>query len=731
MGNVPTTNLNAYYATTTPGNTINSGVIDPALQDIVQAINDNFALFSNFINPVSGELLIPDQTIVTRHIRNNAITNPKYAALSITADKLADGSITLSKLADLVVTAAKIANGTITEPKYASGSVGSRVLSNGSVQTQHLDPSILIPPEISVIASFDKRGVDVTDPRFGAKGDGITSDTSSIQTAINFVSSAGGGIVYCPKGVYRMSNSQALSVPSNILLKGAGMNLTTFTTDGNTRTANAIEINGSNINFDGIGFDMLVPSIETSVSQTTSMIVMKNTCDSISINMCKFKRGYAGVWFFPNDNQTISNCSITDCEFDGLAHAIYIGYSVLDHNQNNRIYNIKINGNFITNGIDGADGIKTTQKCDNIIIIDNVISYQPRDAIDLFASGDTVIISNNILKNNTLCGVDIKRDTAGYPENIAGYVRKITITNNVIDNNTLGVSVAQITAGGNVDDCYGVDISHNSFTGNTQDVITACGNYITIDTNHIFNNCTDSAGQNFAGIKMFGVSGRRLRGNVIKGNVILNNGTSTTTANGVRIFGFVDDLIFTGNTISNDSALPNANQKIGVYIADDTNNMQWGENIVRGHLRNVWIRNGADVHGKTLYINLGSMTKSLYTNVYIGTQAKTRMSYVDAKFVNAINVPVSDVGDDGSLRLTIKKIASGVVGTTNLAQILTASSALTAYVPVLIAAFGDTDINTDNKAIAINESICFQIVSSGTLGRAFTNGIVEIRYLEY
>lgn len=141
MGNVPTTNLNAYYATTTPGNTINSGVIDPALQDLAQTINDNYALFSNFITAL--ELPIPDQSIVTRHIRNSAIITSKLANLGVTTEKLADGSVTLAKLADLVVTAAKIANGTITEPKYADASVSNRALAEQSVTASKLDPSLL------------------------------------------------------------------------------------------------------------------------------------------------------------------------------------------------------------------------------------------------------------------------------------------------------------------------------------------------------------------------------------------------------------------------------------------------------------------------------------------------------------------------------------------------------------------------------------------------------------
>jgi hypothetical protein len=211
MGNVPTTNLNAYYANTTPGNTINSGVIDPALQDLAQTINDNYALFSNFITEL--ELPIPDQSIVTRHIRNSAIITSKLANLGVTTEKLADGSITLAKLADLVVTAAKIANGTITEPKYGTSSVSTRAIAPNSVTLDKLDPALIGPvSDAGIQAKFiqlenrsNSQWINVKYPPTGmvsAKGDGVTDDTVALQ-----VMSDTGAKLYFPYGTYIVSNT--------------------------------------------------------------------------------------------------------------------------------------------------------------------------------------------------------------------------------------------------------------------------------------------------------------------------------------------------------------------------------------------------------------------------------------------------------------------------------------------------------------------------------------------
>lgn len=140
---VDNSQITPLYANTSPGLTADAGVIDPAIAAMIVAINTNADIYTAFVTAL--ELPIPDQSIVTRHLRNLAVTNPKLAPLAVTADKIADGSITLAKLADLVVTAAKIANGTITEPKMADYSVSRRMIIPGSVGTGEIDPSILNP----------------------------------------------------------------------------------------------------------------------------------------------------------------------------------------------------------------------------------------------------------------------------------------------------------------------------------------------------------------------------------------------------------------------------------------------------------------------------------------------------------------------------------------------------------------------------------------------------------
>jgi hypothetical protein len=72
--------------------------------------------------------------------------------------------------------------------------------------------------------------VDVKED-YGAKGDGVTDDTTAIQSAIDFVFSKGGGVVFLPVGSYKTTSS--IKLKSEVSLQGSGMYATTLLKTGN------------------------------------------------------------------------------------------------------------------------------------------------------------------------------------------------------------------------------------------------------------------------------------------------------------------------------------------------------------------------------------------------------------------------------------------------------------------------------------------------------------------
>ena len=66
----------------------------------------------------------------------------------------------------------------------------------------------------------------------GATGNGSTDDTAAIQAAVTACSNAGGGIVDFPPGTYLIS--AALTVATNVMLRGAGSNVTVISQGSTT-----------------------------------------------------------------------------------------------------------------------------------------------------------------------------------------------------------------------------------------------------------------------------------------------------------------------------------------------------------------------------------------------------------------------------------------------------------------------------------------------------------------
>jgi parallel beta-helix repeat protein len=140
---------------------------------------------------------------------------------------------------------------------------------------------------------------------FGAVGDGTTNDSSSIQSAINAVVNAGGGVVLIPKGKYLINTSVTITGP-NVTILGEGTGKTTLLAgyDGQSTLSS------------GTGRPGLISFFHTS-NPTNNCFV-----ESLSIDL-QFK-ATSGISFFAcNVRNTTSNVGISDVEIyhRGIDHA--------------------------------------------------------------------------------------------------------------------------------------------------------------------------------------------------------------------------------------------------------------------------------------------------------------------------------------------------------------------------------------------------------------------------
>ena len=222
------------------------------------------------------QLLSPDQRLtlvgyaaMAGNIADGSITSTKLAAGAITAGNIADGSITSSKFAPGSVSNSVIADGAITSAKLAPGSVTTAALADGSVTGSKIPYGAVTWSQVAygslygwniANGTIDQNNLDFQlgyvnpkNPPYYARGDGATDDTYAIQSALNDVHSAGGGVVFLSTGNYRINSH--LSIPSYTSLVGVFRAPTAYSQNFGT-TLQAFEGAGST---SGVPFITLSP----------------------------------------------------------------------------------------------------------------------------------------------------------------------------------------------------------------------------------------------------------------------------------------------------------------------------------------------------------------------------------------------------------------------------------------------------------------------------------------
>src|SRR5262249_27584450 len=135
--------------------------------------------------------LSPDQrfgsvgyAMMAANIPDQALTSNKLAPGAVLTQNLANGAVTSAKLAPNSVTIPAIMNSAVTASKLAAGSVTANAIADGTITQAKLN--------------FQLGYLNAQNPPYGAKGDGVSDDTTPIQAALNDVSAQGGGVVFLP-----------------------------------------------------------------------------------------------------------------------------------------------------------------------------------------------------------------------------------------------------------------------------------------------------------------------------------------------------------------------------------------------------------------------------------------------------------------------------------------------------------------------------------------------------
>lgn len=149
----------------------------------------------------------------------------------------------------------------------------------------------------TIKSKFAEIWISVKD--FGAKGDGLTVDTTAIQAALNRVAALGGGTVYFPPGTYIIDQLLSNTV-TGVSLKGAGSQVSIL--KGTNTTLGLLAFTGSN------GFSMADMRL-TNATTSTGKALSLTTCSKVLLTDLLVDGYYTGIYSSNTDTLTLIACT--------------------------------------------------------------------------------------------------------------------------------------------------------------------------------------------------------------------------------------------------------------------------------------------------------------------------------------------------------------------------------------------------------------------------------------
>lgn len=288
---------------------------------------------------------------------------------------------------------------------------------------------------------------DVTNPTYGAVGDGVTNDSAAITAAIA-AASADGGVVYLPPGTYGYSSTA--TVLSNVIVRGAGMGVTILKrlSGGSTALTGStvndvivedltIDHNGDVASFSGgISFsdcdNVIVQRVGTIDSNAESTSASIGTGNGVTTT---FTKVYTGN---PSDRMTIpgtvtvtagavvasdavTNVDTQDSGHEGTLYGTGVSTGLVEYGDNSGNWAVSVT--FSSAPASGTDIVLAWKRCDQRqpILILNCSRVTVRDCrltaggrIKVGRPGNRCIIDGNILYGVNDNGITVVMTGAHY-----------------------------------------------------------------------------------------------------------------------------------------------------------------------------------------------------------------------------------------------------------------------------------------------------------------------------
>lgn len=430
---------------------------------------------------------------------------------------------------------------------------------------------------------------------FGAEGNGNHDDTAAIQAAVDRASSAGGGTVFFPPGVYRVkinpSSAVAVSLRKNVFLLGTspadsvikladdqGEYLGIFLDNGSLDTGyvGAIKLGFNSNNTNN-------PVTDVSILPTRPrMAFWSQRCHRAMIQDCHFTDhdGFV-VTYLRNYNQTSGDFAILNCRYDQIGESAEV-HDLSCINVNGVNTRSLIKGNFLVSAGVGSMGARTGIEAHGIYAIeDNYIEGFARGIASAatYPAKSTGIISQNIIRKASY-GINIYCDG----DHVGPGIDQLIIANNQIELDADGWNRIHESGVALVE---GISFSSGTIQKEVRG-LSIINNQINCKATTVPGNLQDTRA---AGINLTNISVPGNNENIILRDNLIQN----MPAGGIRIDSNIRNMIIDGNTIINPGQIGSAIGTIyrsGMYIVNDLENVIISNNVMIDDQATSTIQNG-------------------------------------------------------------------------------------------------------------------------------------------
>jgi hypothetical protein len=325
---------------------------------------------------------------------------------------------------------------------------------------------------------------DVTHSDWGATGDGVTDDTTSIQNAINAAEAAGFGVIFLPGGTYKVTSLTVES--SGIMIMGSGVDVSVIKTS--STTADIITLGDGSTTYNNITVKDL--TIDTSVVRTAGAAIELNKINRVILDNIKTDSqifsinapsGVTNTSIFINRFELRQQVATTGVgiSLDGDIHDIYINELIMNTTGSDPGIGIRMtaaNRVWITNShlINAGKGIYifpgAGDTVDRVFIENTEVASGDDNGFLIDSNAATSTVTNIVLdgllvKENALNGIQVTGDASAVLDGI--YIDDCQVLGNTQDGISIGeginIEIASCNIGGNSKGSsgtyHGIDIS--------------------------------------------------------------------------------------------------------------------------------------------------------------------------------------------------------------------------------------------------------------------------------